>query len=803
MKHLFAAIVILGSVSLLSACGGSGGSGEATVANQDTSNKRVEEVVYSGPDPTTDVTQNFKTFIWDNLSGEERCGACHTDQAPSFVRSDDINLAYAQAQPLVNLTLPSDSRLATKVAEGHNCWEAVSSVCADIITTYIENWSAAAGTATNTITLTAPELIAVGDSKNFPAGSADFENTVYPLLNTFCSGCHSEDALTQQQPYIGSNDVAVAYEAAKARMDLTTPANSRLVVRLREEFHNCWTDCADDASAMEQAISNFSDLIPITSVDPELVISSALGLYDGVTANSGGRVETHAVAVWDFSTGEGAVAYDKTGIEPALNLNLSGDVQWLGAYGISVGAGGRAQALTADSSKLYDAITSTGEYSIEAWVVPANVSQEGPARIVSYSGSADSSNFMLGQTLYNYDFYSRSGASDASGSPGLSTPDDDEVLQATLQHVVATFDPIDGRKLFVNGELVAEDNTVGNFNAWDSSFALVLGAEVDGQYGWEGLIRFLAIHSRAMSAEDIATNFDVGVGERYYLLFNVEDHVDVPQSYVAFEVSLFDDYSYLFSEPFFITLDGSASVGDIFIEGMYLGVNGQESGVGQAFANVTANITDTRYQHGTGQQLSGLGTLVPLEFGAEDDQFFLSFDRIGNSNYNRPALVVAEPAEAEDQEPVSDIGFKNFAEINETLSAITGIPITHSDVASTFATLEQQLPSVENISSFLSSHQMGITQLAVAYCSAMVTDAGAALAGRDQLIDDLLSAMLANGIAGNGASPLATQPDASDGSSVRSELVGLYDQINGASGANAAAIATCAAATGSAISTLQ
>jgi len=809
MKNLFAVFSLVSTLLLLTACGGGGGSGAATVANQDTSNDREPELVYNGPDPTTDDVQNFKIYLWDNLSSSDRCGACHTEQSPSFVRADDINLAYSAANPLVDLNVPTDSRMVVKVADGHNCWEAVSSVCADIITGYIESWAAASGSVSNTITLTAPVLRDVGDSKNFPADTTDYENTVYPLVNTFCSGCHSEDAPTQQQPFIGSSDVAVSYEAAKHKMDLTTPGNSRLVLRLRNEFHNCWTDCIENANAMQQAISDFSGMIPVTSVDPALVISRAMGLYDGVTASSGGRVETNAVAIWDFSTGEGATAYDKTGIEPALNLNLSGDVQWLGAYGIKIGAGGRAQALTQDSTKLYDMITSTGEFTIEAWVVPANVSQEGPARIVSYSGSSDSRNFVLGQTLYNYDFYTRSSSTDANGSPGLSTPDADEVLQATLQHVVATYDPIDGRKLYVNGELVAEDPTApGNFNAWDSSFALVLGSEVDGENGWEGLIRFLAIYNRAMPMDDVIANFDAGVGERYYVLFNVEDHVDVPDAYVAFEVSLFDDYAYLFAEPFFITLNNGAAIGNVHIDGMYLGVNGRETTVGQAFANVSADITDESYQPGIGQSLSSLGTLVPLEFGPEADQFFLSFDHIGNSSYNRPAVAAPPPPVPEDLEPVADVGFKNFAEINVTLSAITGVPITDSRVVNTFDNIQQQLPTVEGMNSFLSSHQMGVTQLAVSYCNAMVTDAGGSLASRDQFIDDLLSAMLANGILGNGGAPLLTQPDpdvASSGASrsVREELVNLYNQINGSSGASSAAVATCAAATGSAISTVQ
>lgn len=44
----------------------------------------------------------------------------------------------------------------------------------------------------------------------------------------------------------------------------------------------------------------------------------------------------------------------------------------------------------------------------------------------------------------------------------------------------------------------------------------------------------------------------------------------------------------------------------------------------------------------------------------------------------------------------------------------------HSDIKTLFETVKQQLPTKENIQGFLSSQQMGITQLAIKYCSALV-----------------------------------------------------------------------------------
>ena len=108
------------------------------------------------------------------------------------------------------------------------------------------------------------------------------------------------------------------------------------------------------------------------------------------------------IGLWEFKTGRGLVAYDTSGVEPALNLNLSGDVTWVGGWGINVRSG-KAQGSTTASKKLHDLIKSTGEYTIEAWVAPGNVAQE-DARIVSYSGGTSVRDFTLGQTLYSYDF---------------------------------------------------------------------------------------------------------------------------------------------------------------------------------------------------------------------------------------------------------------------------------------------------------------------------------------------------------------------------------------------------------------
>ena len=84
---------------------------------------------------------------------------------PNFARSDDVNLAYAQANTVVNLAQPSTSRIVIKVTGGHNCWLADPSACGQILTTWISNWAGATGAASATqVQLVAPPVQTVGQS---------------------------------------------------------------------------------------------------------------------------------------------------------------------------------------------------------------------------------------------------------------------------------------------------------------------------------------------------------------------------------------------------------------------------------------------------------------------------------------------------------------------------------------------------------------------------------------------------------------------------------------------------------------
>ena len=754
----FNLVAIISLINLIHGCGG----GSDTQQNPNVNSAGLS---YSGPPPATDDVRAYQINVWDNLKAQNRCGQCHGQgQKPNFADPNDVNIAYSQAVPNVNLADPSQSLMVTKVGGGHNCWLTSDIACADSIEQMIINWAGGSSSSTTRqIPLTAPFIKDPGDSKTFPAAFDDnapnsFEDTVHPLLTAHCQGCHDDSVSLPISPFFANADPSTAYDAAKSKINIDTPDKSRFVVRLKEEFHNCWTNsCDNDAATMQSAIETFANAVPLTSVDPDLITSKAMNLTDGIVASGGNRHESNLVAIWEFKARTGATAFDTSGIEPAVNLSLSGSYGWLDEFGIDLN-GGKAQGDTNTSKKIHDFIRSTGEYSLETWAIPANVTQE-DANIISYSAGAVRRNFTLGQSLYNYNLYNRSNESDANGVEFLSTEDAGEVLQSSLQHVVATYDPVNGRSIYVNGNLIEVSDPIAvstGISDWDDSYAIVLGNEVSNNRIWNGKLRMAAVHNRILTPEQITQNFDVGVGEKFYLLFSIAEQISIPDSYILFEVSLFDSFGYLFDKPTFINLDPDWTPVTIDIEGMRIGINGKEAVAGQAYANLDTAVDPNLYAAQGGQSLSPLGTVISLEKNIDSDEFFLTFEKLGsNSNVFLDPVPAAPPA-GPDATAVSDIGIRTFEEINASIASITGIAVTNPSIDTVYQQYRQQLPTVEAIDAFLPSHQMAIAQLALTSCDLLVDGnpgffsgfnfgAGAATAfntvtKRNQILDPLLQA---------------------------------------------------------------
>lgn len=796
--------------------------------------------------PANEKVQSFRETVWTALAPVERCGGCHAEDglAPDtlwFVERNDINDAYSDVLPLIDEENTAESLLVTHVRNGHNPWPGLTAAAtAESILVQINSWLTESGDVSNEIVLTRPlQLRETEETVGFAASNERYEATIGALIRgeAGCAGCHAEGTQARQQPFFGSINLDTAYSEAQNLINIQTPSASRFIQRVRDENHNRWsdpdgvmTDQAYSTQEMTNAVLAFLDEtvepsgVVRTVVDTTAVrVSNAAYIGDGVVASGGGRIDSNAIALYQFKEGIGSVAQDTSGVDPVLNLNLSGDVSFIGSWGIRIRDNGIAYADASSSEKLYDQIQLTGEYSIEAWVVPANVTQE-ESRIITYSAGQNLRNFSLNQTLYDYDFLARTDdGGDENGMPILNTPSAEEVLQATLQHVVATYDPVEGRKIYVNGELRQRDpegyEGAGSLNSWDDTYVFAVGNEIGATNDWEGTVRFLAIHNRALTEEQIVANFDVGVGQKYYVMFNVDEHTGSTDSYVVFQVEQYDDYSYLFSNPFFIILDDNAPIPNngFSIEGIRIGINGKEAPVGQAFANVNVQINSDTYSPETGTPLATnpAGTLIGLENGPDQDLFYLIFDSINGNQ--------SEPRAEEEYTPLEDVadaeqpnfGVRMFDEVFNNMSFVTGVPT--EDVYEFYLTqIRRSLPAATSPNGFLASQQSAVTQLALRYCSTLVENATyrsaffgsgygsvSSQAEIDALLNPLLDRMLVSNpnltlhsdtaamrLVLDNATPTADQPE------------GLVQALGSAT-ANEKASAVCTSVLGSAIMLMQ
>jgi hypothetical protein len=548
---------------------------------------------------------------------------------------------------------------------------------------------------------------------------AVFQHSAYPILRDHCSECHAGSG--PGSPAIAHGDVQAAYSAVvnSQKVNLSSPGSSRLVRRLAADLHYCWGSCAENAAEMELAIAAWAEAVTLfgeTQLE-ESIASEPLTLADGFEDEGNLRFRAAEIATWEFKEGSGAVAHDTSGVPPAMDLTLEG-ARWMSNYGLAIEEPDDiAIASRSSGRKLYELLAKPGagtqQYSLEAWVTPANTTQEGPARIVTFSSNPTDSNFTLGQVLYTYDFRNRSLAAGIyyNGEPSLRTYDADQDLQATLQHVVLTYDQYRGRRIYVNGVFTDDVDAHGGDRLWNWSReqSFVIGNERTRERPWLGQVRFVAVHALALSEEEILRNFDAGVGKRLKMLFDVSAWAG-PGAFVEFVVSELDDASYLFCEPTFVT----PAPNGFRVANLQIAVNGVVAAAGQAFTNVDAAIGEPR------QRLSTQCAVIAKDRGPELDEFTIDFEVLSGFATGEEDEVVIPPPIGGVVEDLPLEGVRDFARIRDTMAALTGVDPTSPGVRDTFLELEQQLPGTFDLRAFQSSHQVGISKLALEYCHDMV-----------------------------------------------------------------------------------
>ncbi len=554
-----------------------------------------------------------------------------------------------------------------------------------------------------------------------------FTDTVFPIVRARCATCHAGAGPGSPSIAHPNPDTAFTATVNTQKVNLTTPNRSRLVRRLAADFHYCWSDCSLNGMEVEAAIATWAEILALAAPPPggggtpggggavDLIASETLRLGDGVEDLGAERYGEHVIAFYDFKEGTGSIAHDTSGVAPAMDLTLTG-VNWMSNYGIEIETG-KASATRLASQKLFNRIANvtggTQQYSVEAWVIPANTTQEGPARIITYSSNSGTRNFHLGQTLYQYDFRNRGVLPTVSnnGTPALVTYDVDRDLQATLQHVVITYDQYRGRRIHVNGLFTddVDEQGPGRLWSWDPNHTFVLGNEASNDRLWLGKIQLVAVYDLALTQAQVEQNFDAGVGKRLIMRFDVSRWAGAG-SFIEFMVSELDDFSYLFCQPTFV----SPNAAGFRVSNLRVAVNGVVPVSGQSFQSVDALVSEPR------QLLSRQCSIIQKDQGAVDDLFSIEFESL--AGFQDPFDPGPPPVPAVEVfgEPLPREGLRDFDRVNTSMASLTGVDPNLASVRDTFAELKQQLPGTFDLRTFSSSQQVGIAKLALEYCDAMV-----------------------------------------------------------------------------------
>jgi hypothetical protein len=227
----------------------------------------------------------------------------------------------------------------------------------------------------------------------------------------------------------------------------------------------------------------------------------------------GNRVTSGLLALYDFEDGEGNILHDKA--EAPCNLTITDEtkVTWQ-PHKLTINASTIIQSKFPPTlTKITNACSQTNEIAIEAWVESATTSESTYAPIVTMADSnSTTQNFALGTyaSTYKCGILNLSTCHDypwwASVQPGNDL--NAGTVTADLTHLVTT--RVNGiLSFYVNGVLAGTQPNTASFADWES-YPLTLGNVPQSGQGWQGTLHLVAIYGRALSADDINTNFNAG-----------------------------------------------------------------------------------------------------------------------------------------------------------------------------------------------------------------------------------------------------------------------------------------------------
>ena len=175
-------------------------------------------------------------------------------------------------------------------------------------------------------------------------------------------------------------------------------------------------------------------------------------------------------------------------------------------------ANGAFLADEAVNDKLLDACRKSNEFTVEAMIKPDNLTQSGPARIISFSRDGQARNFTVGQENSALLF----SVSTVSSSDQNKTESLFKLSEEKWHHVVITYrlekDDSSGKTAgvfasYLNGREMASGKRSGGLLSGWKPMHLLFGDEYADKRDWHGQLNAIAIYTRVISPKEIAAKY--------------------------------------------------------------------------------------------------------------------------------------------------------------------------------------------------------------------------------------------------------------------------------------------------------
>ncbi len=262
------------------------------------------------------------------------------------------------------------------------------------------------------------------------------------------------------------------------------------------------------------------------------IVLTILAIVPSVSGDSSGRVQNDLLAFYNFSMTDGVLIKDSSNNGAPLNLVIDNLQNVKRSSGKLEVTGNAIIRSIKPATKISNAIKRSGEVTIEAWIQPNKIEQNGPARIVTISSNGTNRNITLGQDSDKYDVRIRTSQTNKNGLPSLSSKDRGFSLKLT--HIVFTRKENGNENIYINGNLNSSRSIESDTENWNSSYRLALANELTEGRPWQGSYRAVAIYGVALSIKDIKRNYNAGLNF-------VDDRIDISAKLKARKEKFFDE----------------------------------------------------------------------------------------------------------------------------------------------------------------------------------------------------------------------------------------------------------------------